>query len=198
MAGRVAPAVVREREIRAWDLYVREHKTQSEIAEALSISQPAVSQILARVERRVLTELTRKVERQKATQHSRLEHIYREAMLAWESSKKPRKKTRQKEVNGGGMTAAQLAAARDGQPIVRSPGAKTELLNEAATSDGNFLFLQTALGALGDLRKLWGINAPKKLEVEDKRRPLEKLTDEQLRERAAEAAALLAVEGAGA
>lgn len=185
MAGRqpIPPALSREREVRAWELACR-GKTHAAIAEELGVSRPAVSQILARVSARSLKQLNAKVEHQKALQTARLEHIYGEAMAAWEESKKPQKKSRQRKAS---VLAAKGVA-----------GVKEETLNEAATSCGNFLFLQTALTALGDLRTMWGINAPKKVDVLDQRRPLEKLTDEELERRALENAALLGAEGDGA
>lgn len=191
---RVPPEVSRQREVTAWDLVTR-GVSQAAIAKALGVTPSAVSQILDRVETRVLKDLEKKVQRQKARQHSRLEHIYSEAMAAWDESKKPKKKSRSEKLVAGGLTAQQLATAPDGRPLIGGPTTLREkTTNEAATGEGNFLFLQTALGALSDQRKLWGLDAPKKVDVLDQRRPLEKLSYEELQARAREADALLAAE----
>ena len=199
MPSKVPRALVVERETTAWTMACQ-GRTQYEIAAKLGISQPAVSQILKRVSTRVLKQLETEVAQRKALQNIRLEGIYAEAMDAWHESKQPKKKSRSKKlVAGGGLTPEQLTAARDGVPLhVGQRTVREETTNEAATCDGNFLFLQTALAALADQRKLWGIDAPKQLDILDKRRPLEKLSEEELRQRAHENAALLASEGAGA
>jgi len=191
--SKVPRALVVERETTAWRMACA-GKSQSEIAEHLGITQPAVSQILKRVSTRVLKDLDGSVARQKVIQDVRLEHIYAESMEAWAKSKTPKKKSKRKKLTAG-LSPTQLAQLPDGVALPGRNGApltlREETTDEACTSDGNFLFLQTALMALADKRKLWGIDAPKKVDLVDQRRPLEKLTDEELLARARENAALL-------
>lgn len=197
MPSKVPRALVVERETIAWQMACA-GRPQSAIAARLEISQPAVSQILKRVSTRSLKQLEDEVAQRKALQNVRLEQIYAESMDAWNESKKPRKKSRSKKLVAGGLTPGQLAGMPDGRALVGAPTAphtlREETTNEASTCDGNFLFLQTALAALADQRKLWGIDAPKKLDILDKRRPLEKLSDDELLARARENAALLAAD----
>ena len=74
-------ARIRTRERRTMHLTVLGW-SQQQIAADLGVTQAAVSKILNRVERRVLRELTATVERHKARQTLRLEHIFAEAMRA--------------------------------------------------------------------------------------------------------------------
>src|SRR4051812_6753892 len=74
--------IARQRETRAWAMR-QACATQDAIAQELGVSQPAVSQILARVEKRVLADLRAEVERCKVRQTAQLEHVACEAILAW-------------------------------------------------------------------------------------------------------------------
>src|SRR6266702_8371203 len=76
---------IRERETRAVHFSVR-GGTQDEIAAELGISQPAVSKLLRRVDDRVVDDVSRALTQHKARQTVRLEHLYREAIKAWERS----------------------------------------------------------------------------------------------------------------
>ena len=75
--------------------------SQHQIAADLGISQAAVSKILKRVELRLLRELAETVERQKARQTLRLEHLFAEAMRAWEQSKADTTRRRQRKTQVG-------------------------------------------------------------------------------------------------
>lgn len=193
MPSKIPPALVREREVRAWALACA-GKPQTDIAAELGITQPAVCQILKRVSTRALKQLQGDVEQRKALHTARLEHIFSEAMGAWEASKKPRQKSRSRKT----IVPLNLAELIEGQPLIggaHSVPLREETVKEAISTDGDVAKLQTALQADAELRKLWGINAPKKIDLLDQRRPLEKLTDAELEARARENAALLAAEG---
>jgi hypothetical protein len=128
--------------------YILDGRTQHQIAEALSISQPAVSKIARRVEERLLADLAYKAERQRARQTLRLEHIYGHAMQAWQDSKQEglRRRQRKTEHDGGaGTTVAELVSEnRHGDPC----------------------YLDEARKALADMRKLWGIDAPERVSID--------------------------------
>lgn len=117
------PEEVAEHERRAWALRQRGW-TQERIAEELKLTQRGVGVILARLSKRYLASLGNDVNRHRAQQTTRLEHILDEAMQAWERSR------------------------------------------DAEGSDGAVpAFLDQARGALADLRKLWGLDAPKRHEL---------------------------------
>lgn len=195
MAGRqqTPPPRTRDHEVRAW-AEACQGTTHAAIAAELGVTQSAVTKMIARVSARTLKTLHLVVEQQKALQDGRLEHVYTEAMGAWRRSQEPRKKSRHKK-HTQALTTAPPLAATDDRPI--SAVVREELLNEATSSAGASAFLMTSIAALEAKAKLWGLHAPKKLDILDKRRPLEQLSDEELQRRASENAALLASEGAG-
>ena len=122
--------------------------SQHAIAADLQISQAAVSKILARVEARELRDLTATVERQKVRQTQRLEYVFREAVGAWQASKAGATRKRQRIVEGGagaGQTVAEMTVASE---------------------HGDPRYLETARKALTDLRKLWGLEAPQRVDVQ--------------------------------
>lgn len=194
---KVSREVARQREVDAWRMRC-EGDDQDTIAAALGVTQPAVSQILARVGKRKGAQLDVEVEQRRTLHRARLEWIFAEAMKAWAESKKPKQKSRhQKTVFPA--AAADLAAMLDGQPLIgglpTAAAIREVSIKEAMKSDGHSPYLKVALEADAELRKMDGIDAPKKIDLLDQRRPLEKLTDEELAKRAAEAEALLKADG---
>jgi len=149
--------------------------TQHAIAADVRVSQAAVSKILARVDERLLQELSARVERQKVRQTQRLEYLYTEALHAWEQSKgdTTRRRQRQSEPAGGvgrGQTVAEI---------------------EVSTQHGDPRFLDEGRKALADLRKLWGIEAPRRSDVHVGREPFADLSDEELHQRICQLDALI-------
>ena len=138
---------VRLREAQVFD-QVLEGRTQHQIAEALGISQPAVSEIARRVEERLLADLAYKADRQRARQTVRLEYLYGQAMEAWRASKQDGLRRRQRKTehdSGAGSTVAELISEnRHGDPR----------------------YLDEARKALTDLRKLWGVDAPDRMAID--------------------------------
>lgn len=194
MPSNVPPSLVREREIRAWDLACR-GRSQVAIAADLGITQAAVSQILKRVTQRYAKRLETEVEARKAVHTARLEYIVSEALDAWAESKKPRQKSRSRKT----VIPVNLAAAAENQPLVggASVPVREEVLKEAVTMVGDAGYLSLALQADAELRKLHGINAPKRLDVQHRMRPLEQYSDEDLARIRAEQQALLDAEAGG-
>ena len=80
-SGHDPRARIRTREWRAMELAILGW-SQPQIAADLGISQAAVSKLLKRIEVRLLRELAETVQRQKARQTLRLEHLFAEAMRA--------------------------------------------------------------------------------------------------------------------
>jgi len=148
--------------------------SQHQIAADLGVSQAAVSKILKRVELRVLHELMAVVERQKARHTLRLEHIFAEALRAWEQSKADTTRRRQRQTQpgsgGNGGTVAELVVE---------------------TKHGDARYLDEARKALADHRKLWGLDAPQKIDVRASRNPYEGMTEDALRAELAKQSRLL-------
>jgi hypothetical protein len=136
------------REVRAAQLDL-EGRSQHAIAQELGISQPAVSKMLKRVADRLLADVAWQVDRQRARQTLRLEFIYSEAIQAWRASQQEGQRRRQRRTDsahgGQGSTVA-------------------ELISENRCGDPRFL--DEARRALGDLRSLWGVNAPERLSIQ--------------------------------
>lgn len=173
--GHEPRARIRTRELRAMELVVLGW-TQHQIAGDLGVSQAAVSKILRRAETRVLQELTSVVERQKARQTLRLEHLFAEAMRAWETSKADSTRRRQRKTDGGST---------------RSGASVAEIVVE--NSHGDPRYLDEARKAMADQRKLWGLDAPQKLDLRASRNPYDGMTEEDLRAELARQGRLLGV-----
>lgn len=172
-------ALVLEREERAWELSVDGHSTR-EIGRRLAVSHTAVEKILRRVAKRLAKDFQARVERHTEKQLARLEKVIAEGFDAWEASTEPAKKSRKKTTSvpilkGGADDTSKRVSTID----------RVEELKEAITSPGDAAFLRVVVEAVGQENKLLGLDAPKKIDILDKRRPLEKLTDEELRQRIA-------------
>jgi predicted transcriptional regulator len=172
--GHEPRARIRTRELRAMELTVHGW-SQHQIAADLGISQAAVSKILKRTEIRVLRELTAIVERQKARHTLRLEHIFAEALRAWEQSKGDTTRRRQRKSDSG-------------------PGGTGSTVAEVVVENqhGDPRYLEEARKALADHRKLWGLDAPQKVDVRAPRNLYDGMTEEALRDELAKQTRLLA------
>jgi predicted transcriptional regulator len=150
--------------------------TQHEIAADLRVSQAAVSKMLARADARVLPELAEHVERHKVRQTQRLEHLYAELLRAWDRSKadSTRRRQRKSDPAGGGTGAGQTVA---------------EVTVESR--QGEAQYLEEARKVLADLRKVWGLDAPQRLDLRASRSPWDGLSDDELRQRLTQQDALL-------
>lgn len=171
------PARIRARERRAVELAVL-GSTQHEIAAELQISQAAVSKLLARADERALADLSSRVERQKVRQTQRLERVFAESMRAWERSKAGTTKRRQRQ------------SARDGVGSNSGGGNHTVAEVVVETKHGDPRYLETARKAMGDLRSIWGLDAPQQVDI-SRADPYAGLTEAELIERIAEQDALL-------
>jgi predicted transcriptional regulator len=168
-------ARIRTRELRAMELTVQGW-SQHQIAADLGVSQVAVSKILKRVEVRLLRELAATVERQKARHTVRLEHLFAEAIRAWEQSKADTTRRRQRKSDGGsggtGRTVAEIVVENQ---------------------HGDPRYLEEARKALADHRKLWGLDAPQRVDLRASRNPYDSMTEDALRDELAKQTRLLAV-----
>lgn len=140
-------------------------RSQHQIAAEVGVSQPAVSKILRRLEERLARELAPMQERLRARHTLRLEHLYAEAITAWDASKQDHLRRRQRKTEGHGGPGATVA----------------ELVSENRHGDPRFLDL--ARKALDDLNALWGVRLPERIAASV---DLTGISDEDLAARLAE------------
>jgi predicted transcriptional regulator len=162
--GHEPRARIRTRELRALELTTLGW-SQHQIASDLGISQPAVSKLMKRVELRLLRELADQAERQRVRTTLRLERLFAEAMHAWEQSKADTTRRRQRKTQGGAGGAG---------------GTLAEIVVE--NQHGDPRYLDEARKALADHRKVWGLDAPQKVDIRASRNPYDGMTEDALRE----------------
>jgi predicted transcriptional regulator len=126
--------------------------TQARIAEKLGVNQSTVCRWLDTIERRELARLSKRVESQKVRQTAILELIVDESLQAWDRSKTPRKRASKKTAGG--------ILGKNGQPI---DATQTDVQDR----DGDPAHLNTAMQAMREARRLWGLDAPTKRETND-------------------------------
>ncbi len=173
--GREPRATVQARALRVLERSVA-GLSQREIAAEEGMSQSAVSKILQRLEARVLEELVGRVEQQKVRQTLCLDHLYRESLRAWEASKADATRRVQRTTHAG-------AGAVGG-------GTVAQLVVE--TQHGDPRYLEVARKVLADQRRVWGLDAPQKLDVRATEGPFDAMSDEALAEVLAHQRQLLA------
>jgi hypothetical protein len=154
-----------EREAQAWELHKLGY-SQTEIAKQLTdadpkhpIGQQAVSKALRRVQETLVSDLTDKVDRYKVSQLGRLEGIYLQAMSSYRSSKGVKKKAKRSAAKG-----------------------RLSVTQESTTNEpGDPRWLEKAMDALRDQRKILGIDAPVKFDgVVKTDRPLEDMDEAEM------------------
>ena len=140
--------------------------SQHEIAADLHVSQAAVSKMLQRADDRALQDLTATIQRQKVRQTQRLERVVREATRAWEASKGDATRRRQRKSEGQGPGEGGVAHT------------VAEVVVD--TRHGDPRYLDAIRKALADMRKVWGLDAPAQVDVTDRRRPFDHLSEAEL------------------
>jgi DNA-binding CsgD family transcriptional regulator len=173
--GHEPRARIRTRELRAMEL-AKLGWSQYQIAADLGISQAAVSKLVKRIETRLLRELAETVERQKVRHTLRLEHLFAEAMRAWDQSKADTTRRRQRKTQGGAGGADATVA---------------EIVVE--NQHGDPRYLDEARKALADHRKLWGLDARAKLDLRASCDPYDDMSEDAIRQEVARQARLLGV-----
>ncbi len=150
--SRIPREITRERECRAWELR-QKGWTQQRIANELGITQQAVQAILKRLDMRFLAKADELIAEQKAAQTSQLQYIADEAMQAWERSK----------------LDAVTQVTVSGRAHVTKDGDMVDMPDEIKITrqgqSGDPRLLDQARGALADIRKVWGIDAPEKKDI---------------------------------
>ena len=140
------PSEAEARRAAAWE-YALKGKSERQIAELLErdglgkVSPAAVHKMLVKVREERFNELKDKADHQRTQQTDALWRMYHEANEAWEKSWKPTKTLTTKQGEEQSQNAS--VTIRDGT--------------------GDPRYLQMAMQALGDIRKIWGLDAPKKI-----------------------------------
>lgn len=112
-------------------------RSQVDVGKEHKLSRQRVCQIVQAVETWLVPQMVERVRELKTRHTTSLEHVFREAMGAWEKSKGDRLKFRR------GSTAN---------------GEIDETTREQSCGDPRFL--DAAMKALTDIRKMWGANEP--------------------------------------
>src|SRR3972149_847519 len=144
--GGVPRETLREREARVWDLSSKMW-TQERIAQELNLERSTISKMLKRLNERALKTVTDEVLAEKAQQVRQLKAVADEAMQAWERSKDSRKGVVKKSSAGTSF---------------RKGG--DEVTTTVQDQDGDPRYLETAMKALADIRKILGLDSPEKYE----------------------------------
>ncbi len=155
------PTRVRARAQRVVDLAVKGW-SQLDIARELGVSQAAVSKILARADAKALPDMVEHVTRLKVRQTQRLEHLFGELMRAWDQSKADATRRRQRQSDSGDGSGQTIA----------------EVVVEAQYGDPRYM--EQMRKVLADLRKVWGVDAPQRVDVRASRTPLDALSETEL------------------
>lgn len=143
-----------------YEAYVQHRTTQKAAADALEIHPNTIRKHFKKIERRIYDDLAANVSRIKAGQTETLRFVAMEAMAAWHDSKGEK-------------------------VVVHERDTKDGVYRETTTSQssGNASYLTSALKALEDIRKIWGAESPKQIEVEttaaetDPSKRLEKISE---------------------
>ena len=116
---------------------------QTEVARDLGLTKQRVFSICERLRRMTFRELLDDVKDYRSTTLLRLEHVYAEAVAAWERSK-------------AGTKSATTTTGQADSDVVSTTRSKTH---------GNPRFLAEARSALAGIRDLCGLDAPQKVEI---------------------------------
>jgi predicted DNA-binding protein YlxM (UPF0122 family) len=154
-------ARARALEATAWALYCEGH-SQAEIAAQHHVTRQAVHKAIKRAIARAMEGLTQDIREQKAEQVERLKHVYRRALDQFERSCRETTKKSRRSRNKSG-------AAEFDEAIVTT-----------ADRVGDPRFLEQARGAMADIRKIMGLDAPTRVSLTEPDRPLADVSTEDL------------------
>jgi len=132
----------RDRQIHA--LVCRRDRSLASIGEEFGLTGQRVHQISREMDQVLYAEMAETIHELKASQTTTLRHVVREAMRAWEDSKRARVTVHTRRL-ADGTTYRERTVTR---------------------GSGNSVFLDVAQRALADIRKIWGADAPKQVEIE--------------------------------
>jgi hypothetical protein len=128
-----------EFEERVWTLRQKGY-THRRIAAELAVNHGTVGRAIRRVAVRALARLDSIVAAQMLATIERLDFIVEEALLAWERSKKPKKRSSKRTAEGKGKAGEKAEAS--------------QTTHEAQERDGDPAFLAVAMEAMDRMRRL--------------------------------------------
>lgn len=153
-------ALRRERETSARhrEIYraaVVECRPRPELAKRYKITERHLLRIISEQDRLLRQNFPEHIARIKDRQTARLEFIYEEAIQAWERSKSNATTVSETEVQ---------VKLRKGESLTAKPAAEKKTITKGQVGDASYL--DTAMKALADIRKIWGVESPVKFEVQ--------------------------------
>ena len=141
-----------EQEIAIYLDYCTRARPDHEVAAAAGIARSTLYRLVKRVNAQLAPQLAAEVAHRKADVHHTLMGILHRAAAGWERSVGVVVTVREEPVLGSG-----------GRPL---KGVKRRIVTRRP-DPGDPAFLTEMRGALADLRRLWGMDSPTKVEVED-------------------------------
>jgi orotate phosphoribosyltransferase-like protein len=138
-----------EKERRAWDLRIL-GKTHQSIADELEVERSTVSKMLSRLSKRAKKELLDDVVNEKIAQITQLHYMIEELLKAWERSKESTKTVIKKQAQGMPENGKP-----DNKMIVIDA---SEISIKMADSDGDPRYLDLAMKAMAEIRKIMGVD----------------------------------------
>lgn len=120
-----------------------EGESQHELAKHVGVNQSGISKICTKVEKFLIARYIDDARGIKLRQTVRLEKYIRELEAAWERSKENAVTVTEKDVSVGESTASGV-----------------ETSTKTTGQCGNATYLETAMGAMDRIRKIWGADAP--------------------------------------
>ncbi len=151
-AGGIPKEVLAEREVQVWTLRQKFY-THQRIADELGLERSTVTKMLQRVTKRALNSLADDIREKKVAQLEQLEYIADEAIQGWHRSREAQKNVSRRTTEKAGRLTG---------------GKREETLIQTSDMDGDPRYLETAMKALADIRKIAGIDAPKAVELSGK------------------------------
>lgn len=149
-AGGIPKEVLAEREVQVWALR-QKFFTHQRIADELGLERSTVTKMLQRITRRSLNALGDDIREKKVAQLEQLEYIADEAIQGWHRSKEAQK------------NVSRRTSEKSGRLV--GGGKREETLIQTSDMDGDPRYLETAMRALAEIRKIAGIDAPKAVEL---------------------------------
>lgn len=143
--------IAKHREREAWRLRV-EGWTQQRIAEHLGMDQSTVSDSLKRIEQALAVEFKADALQIKARQTAVLEHVADEALQRWRESVG--------EVEKVTTVTGRVKTTENG--VFDLPD---QVTRSVEYQSGNPALLEKAMSAMADVRKIWGLDEPTKVDA---------------------------------
>ena len=144
--------------------------TYTELGTKHNLSRDRIAQIIRNESERVADELTQDRRAEAARQTAALKYIVREAISAFHRSQEPHRSITKWGTAGrapdpdneNGNPGSRFESA----PVVHEPGTETGHAVETIRSQaGDPRHLEVALKALADIRKIWGLESPIKVDL---------------------------------